>query len=403
VLNLKTIIDGLPELSQRMVADAAGMSPAAFCQLVNRDAWPKRLGMGEIRQRIEDCLLTHGVPREQLRDAFVRHGVAKHETNYTHQAKAKFTAASTAEPEQEGIMLLRRQGLFPETKRHFRLTRNPFLNDVQAQDDVFMSADIRYVREAMYATARHGGLMAVAGESGSGKTILRRDLLDRLAREGKPVLVIEPYVLGMEDTERLGKTLRSTHIAEAILRTVTPLATVASSPEARFRQVHRALTESKRAGNTHVLIIEEAHDLSTPLLKHLKRYIELTDGLTPLIGILLIGQTELKTKLSESNYQVREVVQRCELVELPPLRGGDLPAYLRFKFERVGIPDLDKVITEDGVEALRERLTGQSSQRGRDGVSLCYPLAVGNFMVAALNTAAEIGAPVVTADVVRNV
>jgi type II secretory pathway predicted ATPase ExeA len=55
------------------------------------------------------------------------------------------------------------------------------------------------------------------------------------------------------------------------------------------------------------------------------------------------------------------------------------------------------------VEALRERLTGQSGQRGRDGVSLCYPLAVGNFTTAALNTAAEIGAPVVTADVVRNV
>lgn len=397
MLNLKTIIDGLPEMSQRMVADAAGMSPSAFCELLNRGTWPKRAGMGEIRDRITDFLLAHGVKREQLTDAFVRVGVRKCETNYCHQA-----VSAATEPKEENIMLLRRQSLFPETRKHFGLARNPFQNDVQETSDVFLSADIRYVREAMYATARHGGLMAVAGESGSGKTILRRDLLDRLAREGKPVLVIEPYVLGMEDSENKGKTLRSTHIAESILRTVAPLETVAASPEARFRQVHRVLTESKRAGNTHLLIIEEAHDLSTPLLKHLKRYIELTDGLASLIGILLIGQTELKTKLSESNYQVREVVQRCELVELPPLHGDNLHAYLRFKFERVGV-DLDKIITEDGVEALRARLTGQSSQRGRDALNACYPLAVGNFVIAALNTAADLGAPVVNADVIRNV
>lgn len=391
MLNLVAIIDGLEGVSHRQVADAAGMSASGFSQLVTRGTWPKRRGMGEIKLKIEDCLLSHGVTRDQLRDAF---GPVR---------KSRSKAALAAEPEQEVIMLLRRQGLFPDTKRHFKLPRNPFLNDIQHTDDVFMSRDIRYVREAMYSTARHGGFTAVAGESGSGKTVLRRDLIDRLQREGKPVLVIEPYVLGMEDSEKRGKALRSGHIAEAILAVVAPLDTVASSPEARFRQVHQRLAASKRAGNSHVLIIEEAHCLPLSTLKHLKRYLELTDGLATLLGILLIGQTELKTKLSESNHEVREVVQRCELVELQPLSNEDLTAYLRFKFARAGIDDLDKIITEDGVEALRVRLTGQDSRRGRDGVSLCYPLAVGNFVVAAMNQAAEIGAPTVNADVIRDV
>ncbi|MHC1700314.1 MAG: ExeA family protein [Humidesulfovibrio sp.] len=396
MLNLKTILEGLDGVSQRMAADAAGMSTAAFCELVNRGAWPKRQGMGEIRTRIEDFLLAKGLTRDQIQHAFVKAGTA-----YVYKPHR---AATAAEPEQEGtIMLLRRQGLFPDTRRHFKLPRNPFLNDVQDTGDVFMSADIRYVREAMYATARHGGFTAVAGESGSGKTILRRDLIDRLQREGKPVLVIEPYVLGMEDSEKRGKALRSGHIAEAILSVVAPQETVASSPEARFRQVHQRLAASKRSGNSHVLIIEEAHCLPLSTLKHLKRYLELTDGLASLLGILLIGQTELKTKLSEHNHEVREVVQRCELVELPPLQGNDLTAYLRFKFARSGIDDLDKIISEDGVEALRARLTGQANQRGRDAMSLCYPLAVGNVMVAAMNTAAELGVPIVTADVIRNV
>jgi len=396
MLNLKTIIDDLPDVSHRMAADAAGMSPSAFCELANRGSWPKREGMHKIKRRIEDFLLAHGVTRDKVNDAFVKAG-----TTYTYKPHR---AAQAVEPEQEGtIMLLRRQGLFPETRKRFHLVRNPFQNDVQDPDDVFMSADIRYVREAMYAMARHGGLMAVVGESGSGKTVLRRDLIDRLQREGKPVQVIEPYVLGMEDSESKGKTLRSSHIAESILAVVAPLQTMASSPEARFRQVHQHLAASKRAGYSHVLIIEEAHDLSTPLLKHLKRYIELTDGLTSLLGILLIGQTELKTKLSESNYQVREVVQRCELVELSPLRNDDLSAYLRFKFARVGVDDLNKIITEDGIEALRARLTGPDNNRGRGARSLCYPLAVGNFMTAAMNAAVELGVPVVNADVIRNV
>ena len=39
---------------------------------------------------------------------------------------------------------------------------------MQGADDVFTTPDIRYVREALYQTARHGGFMAVIGESGAG-------------------------------------------------------------------------------------------------------------------------------------------------------------------------------------------------------------------------------------------
>ena len=83
--------------------------------------------------------------------------------------------------------------------------------------------------------------------------------------------MIEPYVLAMEDNDQKGKTLKSVHIAEAILAAVAPNVSPKRSPEARFAQIHRALTESAKAGNKHVLIIEEAHGLPLPTLKHLKR------------------------------------------------------------------------------------------------------------------------------------
>src|SRR5690606_4900928 len=151
------------------------------------------------------------------------------------------------------------------------------------------------------------------GESGAGKSTLREELQDRIRREEQAVLMIEPYVLGMEGTDSIGKTLRAQHIAEAVMATVDPLAKTKSSPEARFRQVHETLRQSARAGHSHVLVIEEAHSLPLATLKHLKRFRELKDGLRPLLSIILIGQPELATKLSEHNPEVREVVQRIEI------------------------------------------------------------------------------------------
>ncbi|NDV21016.1 AAA family ATPase, partial [Pseudodesulfovibrio sp. JC047] len=254
----------------------------------------------------------------------------------------------------------------------------------------------------LYHTARHGGFMAIVGESGSGKSTLRRDLIDRIAREGKSVHIMEPYVLGMEDNDKTGKTLKAQHIAEAIMATVAPTEPIKSSPEARFRQLHNVLRSSRRANNSHCLIIEEAHGLPLPTLKHLKRFLELEDGFRKLMGIILLGQTELKQKLSESNPAVREVVQRCEMVELAPMNGS-LPEYVRFRFDRVGA-DASKIITDDAIEALRSKLTGPKSRSGAgDSLSLVYPLAVGNLIVAAMNLASDIGAPIITPDIIQQV
>jgi len=369
-------------ISQRQVARSLGLSPAAVSAIVNHNKWPKR-ERPALKARVETQLREAGVPEDQVRAAFAR------------KQAARRTAA------KEDFMLLRRQGLFPETKRHFGLADDPF-GEVQSHEDVFLSNEIRYVREALFHTARHGGFMAVVGESGSGKSTLRRDLIDRIQREGSDVHVIEPYVLGMEDNDKSGRTLKSLHIAEAIMATIAPLEKINGSPEARFRQVHRVLRESRRAGHAHCLIIEEAHGIPITTIKHLKRFLELEDGFRKLISVILLGQTELTHKLSESNHEVREVVQRCEMVTLGAMNGS-LPDYVRFRFARIGA-DVDKVIAPQAVEALRAKLTGPVSRSGAgDSVSLVYPLAVGNMVTAALNLAADIGAPLVTADIINKV
>ena len=391
MLKLKDVLAGL-RLQQKALAKALDLSTASVAQLVNHNQWPKSLSADSIKEKVQEFLREHGAGQQAIDTAF----------EIAEPARCSASAPQGDFQSMEEAMLLRRQGLYPAAKKHFGLFRDPFADDVQSHEDVFVSPDIRYVREAMFQTAKHGGFMAVAGESGAGKSTLRRDLIDRISRESQPIIVIEPYVLGMEDNDQKGKTLKAAHIAEAILNTVAPLENVKRSPEARFRQLHRVLRDSRRAGNSHVLIIEEAHGLSIPTIKHLKRFFELEDGFKKLLSIILIGQTELKLKLSETNHEVREVVQRCEVVELAPL-DSRLEEYLKFKLGRLGKP-LSEVIDASGVEALRAKLTISTNRRDRrDTVSLLYPLAVGNLLTACMNLAADIGVPTVNADVVREV
>ena len=360
-------------LQLKDLAAHLGISRAAVSLLANHGIWPAN-NADAIDAGIETFLLARNAAHAAWRER-------------------EQPIPPQEQPEETLAMLLRKINLTPQARRHFQLSRDPFAEPTTAED-VFLSPDIRYVRETLYQVARNGGFMAVIGESGAGKSTLREELQDRIRREEQAVIMIEPYVLGMEGTDQIGKTLRAQHIAEAIMACVDPLAKTKSSPEARFRQVHDTLRNSARAGHSHVLVIEEAHSLPMATLKHLKRFRELKDGLRPLLSIILIGQPELATKLSEHNPEVREVVQRIELLSLPPL-GQHLGDYLTHRFKRQGLP-LDKVLDNGALEALRTRLT---PARGEG--SLLYPLAIHNALAGAMNRAADLGVPLVTADVVR--
>ncbi|EBU1221924.1 TPA: ExeA family protein [Salmonella enterica subsp. enterica serovar Java] len=375
------------------LADAAsetGVSKPAIVALVNHGRWPRR-NPGQLRERITALLRRHNV-----------------DTTHSFDEVSPPSPTLTPTPATgEETMLLKKQTLSQQAKKAFKLFTNPFDDTaVQSAADMFTTPDIRYVREVMFQTATHGGLLAVWGESGSGKSTLRRDLIDRLHRESSGTVVIEPYVLAMEDNDRTGKTLKAASIAEAILRAVAPGEHPKQSPEARFAQVHQALKASYDSSQcNHVLIIEEAHSLPVPTLKHLKRFLELEFGFKRLLSIILIGQQELRDKLSERNASVREVVQRCEMVHLEPL-DNDLEAFLAFKFDRAG-RKVDEIIDESGIREIRQKMTvrtGKNPRNGRDVyASNLYPLAIGNLMIAAMNEAAELGVPVVNGDVIKNI
>lgn len=411
-LKLKALLKRLG-VPQARFARSLGISPGTLADILNWGCKPSK-GWPELHLAMQQELEQLGASAGAIASAFDhRAQAAPKKQNAQRSSAARSTVTPSSETsstatEKETDMLLQKQTMTHATRRHFAIASDPFSNDIAESGDVFVSPDIRYVRETLWQHAKHGGLLALVGESGSGKSTTVADFKDRLQREGRDVIIIEPSVLYMEENDSKGKTLKSAAIVQAIIATIAPSVSPKRDAEARARQVHQLLTAGYRAGQRHVLIIEEAHCLPTATLKHLKRFAELKDGLAPLLSIVLVGQPELRQRLAVNNAEVREVAQRCDLIELPPL-DNHLADYLKFKLARVGC-DLAKVITADGIDALRERLTfahrragtGKSqAQALTTSVSLVYPLAVANALTAAMNLATSLGAPVVDADIVK--
>ncbi len=385
-------------IAQSSLCKPLGVSTATVNLFVNHGQRPKK-NPEQFQSLFIEILEAKGIAADQIQQALK---TASNSDNDLSSASCARESLDAATPLEEQLMLLRKQTLTPAAKKNFKLFKNIFTENIRSSSELFNNGDINYVRESMWQAAKgNSSFIAVVGQSGAGKTTLRKELIDRIEREREPVVVIEPYVLATEDNDIKGKTLKASHIAEAILAALAPSTNAKRSPEARFRQIHNLLKESSRAGHHHLLIIEEAHSLPIPTLKHLKRFIELENGFTPLLSIILIGQDELKIKLAENNQEVREVVQRCEIVTLEPFTQTTLIDYLQHRCKAAD-RKLSDFIDESGLDAICTKLTRNVGRKNQHE-SLLYPLAVGNLITGAMNVAADLGVPVVTGDLVMEV
>ena len=375
--------------SQREAAEAVNIAKSTMCDLLKHGYWPRK-DRQAMRERLIAWITDSGADQTRIEKSLEE--VAK-------SAACAFYPKNLPESPEEAFTMIPKQVLTSAARRKFGITREIFSDNISCLEDIFFSPDLRYARECLHSTARHGGFLALVGESGSGKSTLRRDLISRLQAEDSRVVVIEPYVLGLDKQERRSLGVSARHITESILAALDPEAAAALSAERVFRRMHERLKESARAGNRHLLIIEEAHSLPLRTIKQLKRFYELEDGLTRLLSILLVGQPELKSKLAAgaAAWDVREVVQRLELLELAPL--DDLEGYVRHRCTRAGAK-FEDIFDPSALDGLRLRLSGPAPRNGQSGASLLYPLLIGNCLTAAINRAADLKMPKVTADVV---
>ncbi|MDA8138013.1 MAG: AAA family ATPase [Desulfobacteraceae bacterium] len=389
-MRIKEVINDC-RISQVELAEELGCSKTTICLAINRGYIPSKIS--GFREALERSISA----RPQVAAWMQKRGITMNDLfaplgRDMRQAKAqkrKSTPAITTGDPNIITINWEVEMISQEALKHFKCFRNPFIDDIQKDADIYMSDEHRYIEAAMLDAARHGGFLAVVGEVGSGKSVMRRKVVETLKRDGD-TLVIYPQMI---DKTRL----TAAAICDAIIQDISS-EKCRSKLEDKTRQVQRLLMDRAKSGYRAVLIIEEAHDLNVRTLKYLKRFYELEDGYRKLLGIVLIGQSELKHMFNEGqNVDMREVIRRVQVAEIRGLN-GNLKEYLAVKFKRVGKP-VGEVFTEDAFDALSQRLTS-TSRDGKGRVSHAYPLLVNNYVARAMNMAHEMGEPLISADVV---
>jgi len=286
--------------------------------------------------------------------------------------------------------------LTQQTKKFFGLFNDPFENEIYSMDQVYMSQSHLYAVEHMIQAARMGSMLCIYADCGAGKTTVRRVFNERINRDHPEVRIIEPARI---DRSEIGANT----ISEAIMRELQ-ITKRPKSSEDRDAIIRNVLTQSYKAGNRHVLVVDEAHDLPDEVIKQLKRIWELADGFTKFIGIILIAQNEMEKKLK--NHFIREFTYRATQLVIEPL-GNELRDYVALKLKSVHKNPAD-LLTDDAYSAMQTLLTGTrrfgaNTGKADEMVDMSYPLNVNTLMKNALNLAASLGETKISGELVMQI
>jgi len=183
-------------------------------------------------------------------------------------------------------------------KRFYNLQRNPF--DI-TPDPSFLFPTKKH-NEALaalyYGVTRRKGFVVLTGEVGTGKTVLVRCLLNVLSRAN----VAFAYVFN--------PLLRSSEFLQYVVGDLR-LPTAGKNKGELLLELCSYVIARHQKGLTTVLVVDEAHHLSTELLEEIRLLTNLETGDAKLLQILLVGQPELDDKLD--SLDLRQLKQRIAL------------------------------------------------------------------------------------------
>jgi len=360
---LKRIME-VNKIGLNALARELGVPRTNLSNIINHGVFTQKDLDAGIKNRIREALMKRGIPAA---------GIFKESRN---DRLSKIAAQEQDEKNWRAEMIDQSALDF------FNLKDDPFdLAAVRSVQDIYWTTAHKDMKAAIERAVTRKDFMAVSGEVGAGKSLVRKSVIESL--DGKH-RVITPVNLEKE-------TLTPFHLQEAIIEDLKGGQPDYSKPtraskEARERQVLELLKLYHSEGITVVLVIEEAHALPLKVLRTLKRLYEIQAGFEPMLGIILVGQPELEEFWQD--LRVREFNRRCRLHKLPNLRAAEISAYIRHKFTRAG-ENADKVFAAGALEAISDRLKAGSPA-----------LQVNNLVARAINRAAEVKLRRVTAQFV---
>jgi len=183
-------------------------------------------------------------------------------------------------------------------KGFFRLKENPF-NVNPDPRYLYLTKEIEEALTGlMYGIQTRKGFITLTGEVGTGKTTLVNRLLDWLHGKGARTAFL------------FNSRMNSSQLFDFILAEFD-IPCESKSKSQQLMKLNQWLLDRYRSGETVVLIIDEAQNLTYPVLEEIRLLTNLETSTDKLLQIVLSGQPELEDKLRLP--QLRQLRQRIML------------------------------------------------------------------------------------------
>ena len=198
-------------------------------------------------------------------------------------------------------------------KEFYDLKEKPFVLTPDPQF-LFLSESHRIAIDSLFYGIYQGeGFIVITGDIGTGKTTICRAILEKLDKNVKTAVIFNSFLTEEE-------------LLESILLDFG-FRSKGRSKKERIDALNRFLIQLSSGGKKAVLIIDEAQNLSIPVLEQIRMLSNLETEKEKLLQIVLFGQMELDQKLRSN--ELRQLNQRIAIRHhLRPLTRTETESYI---------------------------------------------------------------------------
>jgi putative secretion ATPase (PEP-CTERM system associated) len=207
-------------------------------------------------------------------------------------------------------------------ERYFQLRERPFALSPDPEYLYPSKVHAEALSYLRYGVEGHAGFVVITGEIGSGKTTMLQSLLGRLDRNTTVARIVNTMLDAREllDAIVLDFGIDPTGMSKPVL----------------LHRLAEFLVAQRQAGRLTLLVIDEAQNLSLPALEEIRMLSNLETEKSKLIQIIMIGQPELREKLSLPHLQ--QLRQRITVsYHLQPLDADETSAYVNHRLRRAAV------------------------------------------------------------------
>ena len=228
-------------------------------------------------------------------------------------------------------------------REFFQLDRMPFENT--ADPYFFFSGDehCEALAALTYGARQQRGVTLVTARAGCGKTLLGRMLLESLGTECQAVPIDHCPAGGRE-------------LVASVARGCGIPITGAESAGELYERLHATLLPNRPHDRPTVVVVDEAHRLTTEVLEHLCMLAGMETAEAKLLQIALLSEPGICYSLKEPCLE--QLSQRVFCAkQLHPFDAGSGVRYIRHRLERAGAAP-GELITTEAAALIQERSGG---------------------------------------------